>query len=147
MLSSEEINNLISKSISARENAFAPRSDHKIGACVLMSDGSYFEGCNIEGIISGLGVCAERAAIDHAVLHGKYEIKAICTVDAEHLFPCGVCLQYLFEFLQINNEEITVIASDIKRDFKIKVLTELLPNGYLTKNPHNLENFSRYKGR
>src|ERR1700704_1222187 len=118
MISDKEIQLLIEKAKLVRENAFVPHSRHKIGACVLSTDGKYFEGCTIEGIISGLGICAERAAIDHAVIHGHYQFKAIVTFDTLLTFPCGACLQYMLEFYQVTNKEITIITADEEGNYK-----------------------------
>lgn len=144
MLSSEEISTLITKAKNAREAAFVPRSDHKIGACVLTTNGEYFEGCNIEGIISGIGLCAERAAIDHMVIHGKYEVKAVCTVDEGYTYPCGVCLQYMLEFYQVHDQEIEILVSDLNGEYKLSTVKELIPHGYITSNPQSLSKLKSY---
>lgn len=145
MLKPEEINTLIQNAKKARENAFVPRSNHNIGSCVLTYDNQYYEGCNVENAISGLGSCAERVAIDHAVSHGKYCFKAIVTVDDKLTYPCGACLQYLLQFYQVNDQNITVIVADFNGNIKTDLLTDLLPKGYLT--DHNLERLHNYKSR
>ena len=43
----------------------------RVGAAVLADDGKIYEGCNVESEVAGLGVCAERSAIDHSVIHGN----------------------------------------------------------------------------
>lgn len=145
MLTEEEIKKLIEEATKFRENAFVIRSNHKIGASVLTTDGNYFGGCNIESIVSGLGVCAERAAIDHAIVHGKYEIKAIAVVDKELTPPCGACLQYLLMFYQVTGKEIIVVVADTQGNVETKGVLDLLPNGYLTKQ--NLEKLTSYKNK
>ncbi|MBP6989443.1 cytidine deaminase [Candidatus Shapirobacteria bacterium] len=133
MLTKIEIENLISSARNAQANAFAHRSGHKFGSALLTTDGQVFAGCNTEAVISGLGVCAERSAIDHAVIHGKYEYKALLVVDKEITFPCGACLQYLFLFYQITSQDIEIYAVDSAGNYQMKTLTELLPSGYQTK--------------
>lgn len=145
MVTEEEVKKLIEIAKNIRENAFVPRSDHKIGACILSEDGVYFGGCNTESIISGLGTCAERSAMDHAVSHGKYEFKALATYDDYLAFPCGCCLQYLLQFYQINERDVDVIVADTTGNIQKKSLLELLPHGYLTK--HNLEKIKNYKNK
>jgi cytidine deaminase len=54
------------------KNAYAVVSSFPVGAAVLTSKGNVFQGCNTESVISGMGVCAERSAIDHAVACGEY---------------------------------------------------------------------------
>jgi cytidine deaminase len=144
VLTKDEISTLIKVATESRPKSFTVRSKHKIGASVLTVDGEYFGGCLIESVITGLGVCAERSAIDHAVIHGKYQIKAICVVDFKQVHPCGACLQYLTQFYQISNKDIDVVISDIHGVHKITSLKQLLPHGYVTKK--HLVYLKRYQG-
>lgn len=142
-LSSAEMSNLIASARESRDHAFVIRSGHKIGAAVLTPDGEVFGGCNTEAYITGLGTCAERSAVDHAVAHGKYNFRAVATVDSELTYPCGACLQYLLQFYQISGEDLSIIVADLAGNSEIKSLTECLPYGYLTKS--NLEKLQSYK--
>ena len=54
---------LYAKALNARDNAYAPYSKFKVGACVLMKDGTMFDGCNIENASFGATNCAERTAM------------------------------------------------------------------------------------
>ena len=54
---------LLEKAFEAMENAYAPYSNYKVGACVLTKDGNYIKGCNIENASYGATNCAERTAI------------------------------------------------------------------------------------
>lgn len=134
MLTQIEINNLIKYAQTARKNAFSFKSGHSFGACVLTESGEYFEGVNVEGVISSLGVCAEMAALDHAVVHGNYAFKAICVADDELTYPCGACLQYMTQFGQVNDVDLEVVVTDMESKYEIKKLSELLPKKYVSKN-------------
>lgn len=138
MITDIEKKELLDAAIMARNNAFSHRSEHSFGAAILTTDGNVFGGCNTESAISGLGVCAERSAMDHAVIHGKYEFKALYVVDEKACFPCGACLQYLCLFSQINSQDIEIYASDINGNCQMKMLSEILPFGYRTKTNLNL---------
>jgi len=87
----------------------------EVGAAVLAEDNKLYQGCNVESKISGLGICAERCAIDHAVLHGNKKIKKIgILIDAKKAkkpAPCGACLQYIYDF---SDGEVTVIMGKVK---------------------------------
>jgi cytidine deaminase len=145
MLTEEEIKKLRETASIARNNAFVPRSGHKIGASILSTDGKYFGGCNIESNISGLGSCAERVAISNAISNGKYEFQALLTLDDELTVPCGACLQYLVEFYFITNQDVIIISSDIEGKTETYSLLELLPKRYL---PHNdIEKIKSYKNK
>jgi cytidine deaminase len=107
----------------------------KVGAAVLADDGHIYEGCNVESWVSGLGTCAERCAINHAVLHGYQRIKEVAIVmDADSQnepVPCGACLQYINDFAE--NRKIKIVMSKAEKGrilfgtVKVKTLEELLP--------------------
>jgi cytidine deaminase len=137
-----EIREMIRVATEARENAFAHRSKHKIGASVLTGSGEIFGGCNIESVISGLGTCAERCAIDHAIVHGHYNLRAVCTIDSGYTPSCGACLQYTLLFSQVADHEIYMINGDVEGNYEIEQLSNLIPEGYRTKN--NLEAIRSY---
>lgn len=142
VLTSEEIDNLVLQAKQSRDHAFVPRSGHRIGASVLTATGEAFAGCNTEAIIAGLGTCAERSAVDHAVAHGHYSFRAVATIDSELTYPCGACLQYLLQFYQVSGQKISIVVADLEDHVEIKSLTELLPFGYLTKS--NLDKLKSY---
>ena len=139
MLAREEIALLVTNAQEARTNAFVPKSQHAVGACILTTDNMYYQGCNVENSIAGLGVCAERAAIDHAVIHGKYEFKAVAVVDEVEQYPCGACLQYLQIFAQIVKTDIPIIVADTQGEYIVTSLQELLPHGYKTGRKFNFQ--------
>lgn len=83
-----------------RERAYAPYSGFRVGAAVLMGDGTIHAGCNIENRSFGGTVCAERVAVGAAVAGGAREIRAAVVVSETRppAAPCGLCLQVLTEF-------------------------------------------------
>jgi cytidine deaminase len=115
----------------ARERAFAPYSNFKVGAAVETADGEIFIGCNVESASYGLTVCAERVAIWKAVSEGKMNFKAIAVVvDTEELTPpCGVCRQIIWEFCH----DIPVILANLKGDSEVVQMRELLPRAFDTR--------------
>ena len=110
----------------------------KVGAAVLGEDGKIYEGCNVESWISGLGTCAERCAIDHAVLHGNRKIEEIAVVMEEENknepIPCGACLQYINDFAK--NSKIKIVTAKTEKGkilfetVKVKNLKQLLPQPF-----------------
>ncbi|MGB9740586.1 MAG: cytidine deaminase [Candidatus Bathyarchaeia archaeon] len=109
----------------------------EVGAAVLGEDGKIYEGCNVESWISGLGICAERCAINHAILHGNKRIKEIALVMKKASVdpkPCGACLQYISDFT--DDSKIKIVTAKVKNGkilfetVKVKTLKELLPHPF-----------------
>lgn len=122
---------LIELANEARERAFAPYSNFKVGAAVETVEGEIFIGCNIESASYGLTVCAERVAIWKAVSEGRMNFKTIAVVvDTEELTPpCGVCRQIIWEFCH----DIPVILANLKGKSEVIQMRELLPRAFDTK--------------
>lgn len=91
---------LVNAALEARENAFAPYSDFKVGAALETEDGKIYTGCNIENSTYGLTVCAERVALWKAISEGERKFKRIAVSSATDrpATPCGACRQLLWEF-------------------------------------------------
>ncbi len=112
----------------------------RVGAAVLAEDGQIYEGCNVESWVSGLGTCAERCAINHAVLHGNRGIKEVAMVMEAHKqsqpLPCGACLQHIHDFAVNPKIKIIMANGEAKKIFfqtiKVKTLDQLLPFPYKT---------------
>jgi cytidine deaminase len=51
----------------AAENSYSPYSHFRVGAALLLTDGSIITGCNVENCSYRLTSCAEQAAIARAV--------------------------------------------------------------------------------
>ena len=87
----------------AREHAYAPYSQFKVGAAIATTDGKMFSGCNVEVANYGCTLCAERTAIVKAVSEGALKpggLKTICvaTLTPVPTAPCGSCRQVIEEF-------------------------------------------------
>ena len=84
----------------AADRAYAPYSEFPVGAALVTGDGRIFLGANIENASYGLGCCAERTAVFHAVMAGAEEISTIAVWAplAKPCPPCGACRQVLVEW-------------------------------------------------
>jgi cytidine deaminase len=128
---------LLEEAAKAMKNAYVLWG-FPVGAAVLTEGGEIYGGCNVESWVSGLGVCAERCAIHHAVLHGKRKVKAVAVVaEAQNksgIRPCGACLQYISDFAE--DPEIKIVTAKVEggkvlfETAEVNMLRELLPNPF-----------------
>jgi len=124
---------LIDTALEAREKAYVPYSNFKVGAAVLTEDGTVYGGCNIENASFGATNCAERTAIFKAVSDGHKSIKAIAVVGdpTTHTYPCGICRQVISEFA---DSSIPVILIKNKQEYIVKTLQDILPGAFTKKD-------------
>ena len=103
LISEDEQNELLAMAKHAYENAYAPYSNFRVGAAILLATGEIFYGCNVENASYGLTNCAERSAVFSAVaaLGAKQvRIRAVAVVNDRNVAcsPCGACRQVISEF-------------------------------------------------
>ena len=140
------IDRLIETAVQAQKRAYCPYSRYSVGAAVLTEGGRVFAGCNVENASYGLSMCAERAAIYHAVASGHDAIKAVAVVGAAAK-PCGACRQVMHEF---SDKDTDIYLVDLnpktgRRSVYKTTVYKLLPlafdplaSGLLPANPRNL---------
>lgn len=96
---------LILSSRDAAKSSYSPYSHFRVGAAILLEDGTIVQGSNQENIASSSGLCAERVAIFAAA--AQYPGKKILAVaihspdysDPGHpMSPCGSCRQVMYEY-------------------------------------------------
>lgn len=113
-----------------REAAHVPVTGYKVGAAIVgeSSPGSYEvrAGCNIEfGNLSNT-IHAEEAAIAASMgHHSMRRMYAIAVVTEDMAWPCGMCLQSLYELAGMN---LLVVASDGQERMQAR-LKLLVPYG------------------
>lgn len=126
-----DLNNLINEAIKARENAYTPYSNFKVGAAILLKNGIYIKGCNVENASYGLCNCAERTALFKMISDGynKDDVVAMAIVgDTKNpISPCGACRQVMNELLYTNTP---VILANLKKDIKEMKVADLLPYSF-----------------
>lgn len=95
---------LVERAFKNLENAYAPYSRYRVGACLETVHGDFYDGANIENASFGLTNCAERSAVFAAYSKGvrKEDIKALAIVCEGNTIaaPCGACRQVLVELLK-----------------------------------------------
>lgn len=126
-----DMESLIRAAKKARENAYSPYSNFKVGAAVMTPSGKIYSGCNIENASYGLTNCAERTAIYKAVSEGEHTFEALAVVadTLEPTAPCGACRQVMAEF-GIKQ----IVLGNIKGHTKTLSLEEILPYAFSKKD-------------
>ena len=98
----EEAQSLQHAAAKAAENAYAPYSGFRVGAALLLDDGSIITGCNVENSSYGLTLCAERSAVVRGIAEKGPNIRirgiAVDNLNGAPSSPCGACRQVLSEF-------------------------------------------------
>ncbi len=95
---------LVHEASAARNKAYAPYSDFKVGAALRLSDGRIVTGNNQENAAYPSGLCAERVALFAArAQFPDQSIVALAIVTQTPLgslpaSPCGSCRQVMVEF-------------------------------------------------
>ena len=117
---------LLNKAKETMNNAYAPYSHFKVGAAILTEEGLVYTGCNVENASYGATICAERTAAVKAVSEGyiKFSKVAIVSSEGTYTYPCGVCRQFLSEFM---TKDSVIIVEDEKEGIKEMPFNELLP--------------------
>ncbi|MBO5306114.1 MAG: cytidine deaminase [Clostridia bacterium] len=129
---------LMQAAVDAREKAYSPYSDFKVGAALLAKSGKVYLGCNIENASFTPTVCAERVAFFEAIKNGERDFEAIAIVGGKNgeaptfCAPCGVCRQVMAEFCK---KEFRILLGTTN-DIKAYSFDELFP---LSFSPENLK--------
>jgi cytidine deaminase len=131
-LSPAKAADLQQRAIAVAHNAYAPYSNFRVGAAVLLSDGTIVTGCNVENASYRLTVCAEQAAIASAVgLRGpQIRIRAIAVANLNDTAsqPCGACRQTIHEF---STPDTVVFFPGEKGAIAQATIADLLPAAFL----------------
>jgi len=101
-LSTEQVAELLTLAKEVAERSYSPYSKFRVGASILLDDGSIFTGCNVENASYRLTTCAEQTAIAKAISEVGPKIKlravAVANLNGAASMPCGACRQTLLEF-------------------------------------------------
>jgi cytidine deaminase len=106
----------------AAAGAYAPYSEFRVGAAVLLRDGRVITGVNVENASYPLGMCAERCALARAVAEGAGpgHVEALAVTAS----PCGGCRQWTIEF------GIDRVAFSKGGELLVRRPEELLPDSF-----------------
>ncbi|MBC8048108.1 MAG: cytidine deaminase [Fimbriimonadaceae bacterium] len=130
---SESERQLITKAEEALKSAYAPYSEFKVGAAILLQSGKIVLGSNQENAAYPSGLCAERVALFSAASQFKDErIIAMAVTTSketdEPIAPCGACRQVMIEYEVKQNDAIKLLLSNASKKIYISQSVEnILP--------------------
>lgn len=120
----------------ARENAYSPYSNFKVGAAVLLANGVTVTGNNQENSSYPSGLCAERVAVFQA--GARYPDTTIISIaisatSRDYVVdspagPCGNCRQAIVEYEQKQKSPISILLrGEIGPIYKCASVADILP--------------------
>ena len=128
----KKLEELIELAIENKKNSYSPYSKFRVSSLVLTKKGNIYKGVNIENAAYSVTICAERSALSSAISAGEKEIDTIIiTGESDMTYPCGVCRQFMAEFLDTDSK--IVIANSVE-DYKIYGLKDILPYNFSKKD-------------
>jgi cytidine deaminase len=131
-----DIQKLMKDAVEAREKAYAPYSKFKVGAALVLENGSIVKGSNQENASYPSGLCAERTAIYAAGANypnQKIKTIAITATSEKHdvlepIAPCGACRQAIAEYEQKQEDPIEIYFTGTSgKVIHVKALLDILP--------------------
>ncbi len=123
----------------ATKSAYAPYSNFKVGAAILLKNGKTFKGSNFENASYPLCLCAERVVLAAAhSCHPNNIVEAIAITAKNEvkildmpISPCGACRQVLVEVEQKQKHPLKVILQGEQGPIYVfDSASELLPLGF-----------------
>jgi cytidine deaminase len=132
----KEIQELMNEAIKVRKKAYAPYSQFRVGAALLLDNGKIVLGSNQENAAYPSGLCAERVAIFHAgsVYPEAKILKMAITAASDTnqtkapIPPCGSCRQSIAEYEIKQDTPIEIyFMGEIGEIYKSESLKNLLP--------------------
>lgn len=133
-LTQQEKQSLVELANTARERAYVPYSNYRVGAALRTKSGHVYTGVNVENAAYPQTMCAERIAIFKAVSEGEKEFEIITVVTDNGGSPCGGCRQVMAEF---GLDTVVILADGAGRITKETTVRELLPEAF---TPEHLGN-------
>ncbi len=127
---------LVGLSREMTKSAYSPYSGFRVGAAVLLDDGTIIKGNNQENAAYPSGLCAERVAVFSAsALHPDNRIKTIAISaysdrrdSKKPVSPCGSCRQTLIEYEKKQKTPVKIILAGEKgKVIVIDSVADLLP--------------------
>lgn len=132
----KDVQSLMDQAVEIRKKAYAPYSQFRVGAALLLDNGKIVLGSNQENAAYPSGLCAERVAIFYAgSIYPEAKILKIAITAASDtnqtkapIPPCGSCRQSIAEYEIKQNTPIEIyFMGEIGSIYRSASLKNLLP--------------------
>lgn len=132
----KDVQSLMDQAVEIRKKAYAPYSQFRVGAALLLDNGKVVLGSNQENAAYPSGLCAERVAIFYAgSMYPEAKILKIAITAASDtnqtkapIPPCGSCRQSIAEYEIKQNTPIEIyFMGEIGSIYRSASLKNLLP--------------------
>lgn len=132
---SAEQQELTTAAIEATQRAYAPYSNFRVGAAVLLDNGEVVTGSNQENAAYPSGLCAERVALfsaHHLYPQATIKALAIAAINKDKalvnpIMPCGACVQVMSESITRGGHPFEVLLHGESKTLLIPSALDLLP--------------------
>lgn len=128
---------LVEAAREAALQAYAPYSEFRVGAALLLENGVMVTGNNQENAAYPSGMCAERIALFYAgAQYPAVPVKALAVAAWQNrqpvarISPCGGCRQVLLETEKRYGKPVKVLLAGKRDVLVIRQASDLLPFGF-----------------
>jgi len=131
-----DIRDLMQQAVEIRKKAYAPYSQFRVGAALLLDNGKIVLGSNQENAAYPSGLCAERVAVFQAgAIYPEAKIVQMAISAASDtnttkapIPPCGACRQSIAEYESRQDQPIEIyFMGEVGNIYKSDSLKNLLP--------------------
>lgn len=126
---------LVERAIHALAGSYSPYSRFRVGAALLLENGTVVIGSNQENNSYPAGLCAERTAMFAAGANYPGVAFDTLAIVASHegkiledpATPCGICRQVMAEYQTKGGKPLKVILAGSRKIYKFSRVDDLLP--------------------
>lgn len=123
----------------ATSNAYAPYSNFRVGAALMLKNGKIIIGANQENSAFPSGLCAERTAVfaaqanypDQPIIMIAIAAADVNGLRANPVSPCGACRQVIMQMESRYHQEVEVLLAGINNVLRFKTIKDLIPFSFI----------------
>lgn len=127
---------LLEKARNATYRSYSPYSHFRVGAAVMLDDGTVVSGSNQENVSYSMTLCAERTALFYA--NSRYpdrKVSQVCiaarstdgSFTPQPITPCGACRQVMLEVEGRQGAPVRIMLCGTEEVYIVNSAKDLLP--------------------